>query len=101
MLGLLVAACACTPVNMTTAHTVANIIFSIFFMALFLSILHLALVQLNRCQKHMELNCLEKTISLNPNAPYIVGVAGWHMAIYGEWERGLKLLKKGITEFLK
>ena len=25
-----------------------------------------------------------------------MGVAGWHMALYGEWERGLKLLKKGI-----
>ena len=45
----------------------------------------------------MGLNCLEETISLNPNAPYIVGVAGWHMALYREWERRLKLLKKGIN----
>ena len=44
----------------------------------------------------MFLQHVEQTIALNPNSPYIVGVAGWHMALYGEWDRGLKLLKKGI-----
>jgi adenylate cyclase len=39
---------------------------------------------------------VEQTILLNPNAPYIIGVAGWHMMLYGEWERGLSLLKKGM-----
>ncbi len=39
---------------------------------------------------------VEETIALNPNSPYIVGVAGWHMALYGEWDRGLTLLKKGM-----
>mgnify|MGYP001823575979 FL=1 len=38
----------------------------------------------------------EQTIALNPNSPYIVGVAGWHMALFGEWDRGLSLLKKGM-----
>ena len=25
-----------------------------------------------------------------------MGVAGWHMALYGEWDRGLTLMKKGM-----
>ena len=39
---------------------------------------------------------VEQTIALNPNSPYIIGVAGWHMVHYGEWDRGLNLLKKGM-----
>jgi hypothetical protein len=35
----MVSACACTPVNMTTAHTKANSIFNALFMDLFLSVL--------------------------------------------------------------
>lgn len=38
----------------------------------------------------------EQTIALNPNAPYVIGVSGWHMILYGLWERGLTLLKKGM-----
>ena len=56
----------------------------------------LTLVFFHRSQKDFFLKNAEATISLNPNSPYIVGVAGWHMMLFGEWEHGLKLLKKGI-----
>ena len=55
----------------------------------------LTLVHFHRGDKDLFLKHAEETISLNPNSPYIVGVAGWHMALYGEWDRGLTLLKKG------
>lgn len=38
----------------------------------------------------------EKALDLNPNAPATVGFLGWLMALYGEWERGLALLHKGM-----
>ena len=56
----------------------------------------LTLVFFHRADKELFLQHVEQTIALNPNAPYIVGVAGWHMALYGEWNRGLNLLKKGM-----
>jgi adenylate cyclase len=56
----------------------------------------LSLVHFHLGEKESFLKHVEQTIALNPNSPYIVGVAGWHMALYGEWERGLTLLKKGI-----
>jgi adenylate cyclase len=56
----------------------------------------LSLIYFHRGDKELFLQHVEQTIALNPNSPYIVGVAGWHMALYGEWDRGLKLLKKGI-----
>jgi adenylate cyclase len=56
----------------------------------------LTLVYFHRGDKEQFLKNVEETISLNPNAPYIVGVSGWHMALYGEWERGLGLLKRGM-----
>jgi len=56
----------------------------------------LTLVHFHRGHKDLFLKHVEETISLNPNSPYIVGVAGWHMALYGEWDRGLTLLKKGM-----
>ena len=56
----------------------------------------LTLVHFHRGNKKLFLKSVEETIALNPNSPYIIGVAGWHMALYGEWERGLDLLKKGI-----
>ena len=56
----------------------------------------LTLVYFHQGDKKQFLQHLEQTIALNPNAPYIVGVAGWHMMLYGEWERGLALLKKGM-----
>ena len=56
----------------------------------------LTLVYFHRGAKEMFLKHVEQTLALNPNSPYIVGVAGWHMALYGEWDRGLTLLKKGM-----
>ena len=37
----------------------------------------------------------EQSLELNPNSPDVVALLGWAMALYGEWERGLLLLKKG------
>jgi len=56
----------------------------------------LSLVYFHRGDKELFLKYVEQTIALNPNSPYVVGVAGWHMALYGEWDRGLTLLKRGI-----
>ncbi len=56
----------------------------------------LSLVYFHQGDKELFLQHVEKTIALNPNAPYVVGVSGWHMALYGEWDRGLTLLKKGM-----
>jgi adenylate cyclase len=56
----------------------------------------LTLVYFHQGDKERFLQHVEQTIALNPNAPYVVGVAGWHMMLYGEWERGLVLLKKGM-----
>jgi len=56
----------------------------------------LTLVYFHQGDKEKFLQHVEQTIALNPNAPYITGVAGWHMALYGEWERGLALLRKGM-----
>jgi adenylate cyclase len=56
----------------------------------------LTLVHFHQGNKALFLQHAEQTIVLNPNSPYIVGVAGWHMALYGEWDRGLSLLRKGM-----
>jgi adenylate cyclase len=56
----------------------------------------LALVYFHLGDKASLLKTVEKTIALNPNSPYIIGVAGWHMALYGEWDRGLALMQKGM-----
>jgi TolB-like protein len=56
----------------------------------------ISLVYFHRGDKELFLQHVEQTIALNPNAPYIVGVAGWHMALYGEWDRGLTLLRRGM-----
>jgi adenylate cyclase len=56
----------------------------------------LTLVYFHRGNKEFFLQHVEETIALNPNSPYVIGVAGWHMALYGEWDRGLTLLKKGM-----
>jgi len=56
----------------------------------------LTLVYFHRGDKDFFLKHVEETIALNPNSPYVVGVAGWHMMLYGEWDRGRTLLKKGM-----
>ncbi len=57
----------------------------------------LTLVYFHRGDKELFLQQAEETIALNPNSPYIVGVAGWHMMLFGERERGLALLNKGMA----
>ena len=39
---------------------------------------------------------LNKALHSTPTPHTSSGVAGWHMALYGEWDRGLTLLKKGM-----
>jgi adenylate cyclase len=56
----------------------------------------LTLVYFHQGNKDHFLQHAEETLVLNPNSPYVVGVAGWHMALFGEWDRGLALLKKGM-----
>jgi adenylate cyclase len=56
----------------------------------------LTLVYFHRGNKELFLKHVEQTIALNPNSPYIIGVAGWHLTLYGEWERGIVLLEKGM-----
>lgn len=57
----------------------------------------LTLIYFHLGDKTLFFKHVEMTIALNPNSPYIVGVAGWHMMLYGEWDRGLSLLKKGMS----
>ena len=57
----------------------------------------LSLVYFHLGDKALFLKHVELTIALNPNSPYIIGVAGWHMMLYGEWDHGLSLLKKGMS----
>jgi adenylate cyclase len=40
------------------------------------------------------LKSAESTIELNPNNGYLVGISAWAMALVGEWERGLSILKR-------
>ena len=39
----------------------------------------------------------ETALALNPNAAGLIGFLGWLLALYGEWERGLTILGKGIA----
>ncbi len=39
----------------------------------------------------------ETALALNPNAAGLIGFLGWLLALYGEWERGLTILEKGIA----
>ena len=56
----------------------------------------MAFVYFHRNDKDLFLQHVEKAIALNPNSPYTTGGAGAHMMFYGEWDRGLALLKKGM-----
>jgi adenylate cyclase len=57
----------------------------------------ITLVHFHRGDRELFLKSVTETIALNPNAPYIVGVAGWHLCLYGEWKRGRDLLAKGMV----
>jgi adenylate cyclase len=39
---------------------------------------------------------VERALALNPNSPFITGYLGWLLALYGEWDRGLAILGKGM-----
>lgn len=56
----------------------------------------LTLVHFHRGDKDLFFKYVDLTIALNPNSPYIIGVAGWHLMLYGEWERGLLFLRQGM-----
>ncbi len=38
----------------------------------------------------------DKALALNPNSPMLIGYLGWLLALYGEWDRGLAILGKGM-----
>ena len=57
----------------------------------------ITLVHFHRGDKELFLKSVTETVALNPNAPYIIGVAGWHLCLYGEWQRGRDLLAKGMV----
>lgn len=56
----------------------------------------LALAHFHLGNRDLLIETIDRTIALNPNSPYIVGVAGWHLSLCGEWERGRKLLAQGM-----
>ena len=56
----------------------------------------LAHVYFFRNERELFLPEAETALALNPNAPGPIGFLGWLLALYGEWERGLAILEKGI-----
>jgi adenylate cyclase len=49
-----------------------------------------------RNQREQFLTEAEAALVLNPNAPMVIGYLGWLLALYGEWDRGLAVLGKGM-----
>jgi adenylate cyclase len=56
----------------------------------------LAHVHFFRNERELFLSEAETALALNPNAPAPIGFLGWLLALYGEWERGLAIMEKGI-----
>ncbi len=56
----------------------------------------LAHVYFFRNERELCLAEVEIALALNPNAPVPIGFLGWLLALFGEWERGLAILKKGM-----
>jgi adenylate cyclase len=56
----------------------------------------LAHVYFFRNERELFLSEAETALALNPNSPAPIGFLGWLLAHYGEWERGLAILGKGI-----
>jgi adenylate cyclase len=56
----------------------------------------LAQVHFFRQKRALFLSEAETALALNPNAPALIGFLGWLLALYGEWERGLAILSKGL-----
>jgi adenylate cyclase len=49
-----------------------------------------------RNERELFLSEAETALALNPNAPALIGFLGWLLALFGEWEQGLAILKKGM-----
>jgi adenylate cyclase len=49
-----------------------------------------------RSERNLFLSEADIALSLNPNAPFYPSFLGWLLSLYGEWERGLAILAKGI-----
>jgi adenylate cyclase len=57
----------------------------------------LAHVHFFRNERQLFLSEAETALALNPNASAMIGFLGWLLALYGEWERGLAILSKGMA----
>lgn len=57
----------------------------------------MSLVHFHRRERDECLAAAMKVIELNPNAPYYVGVAGWLIALAGEWDLGLETLRESFA----
>jgi hypothetical protein len=44
---------------------------------------------------------MDKTLALNPNSPFIIGVIGFFICLYGQWERGKALLDQALNQNIK
>ena len=49
-------------------------------------------------QKEKFLYEMEKALELNPNSPFRVGAIGLYLSLYGEWEKGKKLLDRAMKQ---
>jgi adenylate cyclase len=56
----------------------------------------MALLQFFLNERDLFLLEAEKALALNPQSPFLSGYLGWLLALYGEWDRGLALLGKGM-----
>jgi adenylate cyclase len=56
----------------------------------------MALLQFFLNERDLFLLEAEKALALNPQAPFLSGYLGWLLALYGEWDRGLAILGKGM-----
>ncbi|MEJ2194219.1 MAG: hypothetical protein P8X73_05095 [Ignavibacteriaceae bacterium] len=41
---------------------------------------------------------MDQALALNPNSPFRVGMIGFFLSLYGEWEQGKKLLDKAMKQ---
>ena len=56
----------------------------------------MAFVHFHRKNREGCIQSARQVIELNPNSPYFVGVAGWLMALAGDWDRGLGVLFESV-----
>lgn len=49
-------------------------------------------------QKELFFQEMEKALDLNPNSPMRVGSIGFFLALYGDWEHGVALLEKAMSQ---